>query len=455
MCRRGVVIAWAATIVLGGCLESRPGTAAGDVTADVGTDGDVGAGAVPACANPTATVASRGDSERTPWQIVTLSSHEILFSGDSWMYGEDPGIWRLDVGAGAVERVAETGDEDVLVDARDGALLVLRPQATPADRRLFYVDDAGAVELVGAPDRFWGYPEYGERGHYVAPRLAAWRSCEYDDQGRCVRSQLRAWRDGEVVTLWAHTSDPAITTPPLPEVTGAEVLWTEAVVADDGTTTSYVRTWSGGEVTLLRSIEGHLRRVMRVGDALLWLTDDGVWRATGDGPATQLSARWCGSAYTDGERAVMLCQDPERTNTDNDGLIDASWSPFPGGTGDLWLYAGGPALVRVPSEGAVRAVPVVDGGVFAWVTYDDVDAGCYPPSAGTVWAAPVAAPDRAVAVGDIGAGCYCCDSIWPDLRLSLRDGLLAWNYGQVPAEEPPYDPRGGYLSWARVRVTCD
>ena len=72
--------------------------------------------------------------------------------------------------------------------------------------------------------------------------------------------------------------------------------------------------------------------------------------------------------------------------------------------------------------------------------------------AGRVMAAWVAAPGTPVRVAAIGAGCPCCDGLWPDVQLAVGDGVLAWNYGGVPADAA--GPGRGTLGWARLTARC-
>jgi|GEM_PF-1763435 len=450
-----------AALTLSGCLESRSGTLADavvdeDAAGDTSTGDLVAADDARACPSPRLTVAATGETARTPWRVAVTSPNQIVFSGDEWSYSADPVLRRFDVETGVVDAVPGTLEGDVLVDGVDGALLVLRPAGDNGERSLHYIDASRSVELAsGDPNELilGHYAEYGWAAHAVAPGVAAWRSCERDAQGRCALARTTGWRNGEVEVLWEQPVDAISASPPRPIVDRAGVLWAEPT-GDPEVPESLIRSWSSGAPTTVQQVEGAVSLVARVGGEVVWFAEDGVWRASTGGAVNAITTQTCGNGYTDGEHLVMLCLDDAGGRA---GLVDV-WSPFAYGTGALWLWDAADGLRQVSSDGAVRTAPRVDDGVVAWITYDEPDAGCYPPATGTVMVAPAAAPTLSVAVGDVGSGCFCCDSIWPDMELSIGAGLLAWNYGlagESEAPEPFADPRGGYLSWARVQLTCD
>ena len=468
MVQRNIVTAAALALALTGCLESRSGTVAGDVEAPDATDTAVPADTVVPADTEVTEVYERMICDEvylekepqtapyTPWRLKVGVDGRILFSGDTWMYSGAPGVWWLDAKTGEAAPVSGSEEHDVLVDANDDAVLVLRGGGDGGVQRLVYRDDTREIALTHPSEdgeRVWGDPfSFGPDGHAVAAGRAAWRSCDYDAQRHCTRSRLRGWSGGAPQTLWEAPASPAIVTPPLPEVNASGVLWAEPPPDDQrGQHGWRIRAWTGEAVVTLQEVDAQsIYRVVRLGANLVWWTEAGIWRSRGDGPVSHVATMVCGAVDSDGTQAVMLCDDGD---AGGDGIIDGDWSPFPHGRGELWVYDGADDLRHVPTGGAVRVAPRVWGGVMAWITYPDVDAGCYPESAGAVMIAPVEAPAAALEIASIGVGCYCCDSIWPEVRLSLHSGTLAWNYALI-GDPPASDPRGGNLGWAQPLLMC-
>ncbi len=432
-------IAVAATLALAltGCLESRPGAVGGDAAAPDATDTDTTPPADSAVAVDTAEPdvsppmmcdevyleQEPQTAPYTPWHLAVGVDGRIAFSGDTWGYGGAPGLWWLDAKTGEAEAVPGTGEDDVLVDASDDAILLLRGGGDGGVQQLVYRDGAREVALTQPAEdgeRVWGdLFSFGADGHVVAAGRAAWRSCDYDAQLRCTRSRLRGWSGAAPQTLWEAPASPAVVTPPLPEVDDSGALWAEPPPDDQHGWR--IRAWAGEAVVTLQDVDAQsVYRVVRLGTNLVWWTEAGIWRSRGDGPVSHVATMVCGAVDSDGTHAVMLCDDAD---AGGDGLVDGDWSPFPHGRGELWI------------------------------TYPDDDAGCYPESTGTIVVAPVAAPAAALEIASIGVGCYCCNSIWPEVELSLYGGTLAWNYA-VAGDSPTTDPRGGGLGWAQPLLMC-
>jgi hypothetical protein len=450
------VTRWACclAVLLAGCLEG--GVRVGTLAADGATVGDRtdATGEAPgrdaedtvAPCVPTGPLVETGvaGDDLDPWHIAVTASDAIAFSANNWEipYATTVAVWGFSPSAGAAAPLAASSPDEVLFDGRERAMIALRTD----HRQLVYRDLQREVTLTQLSQRELAVDLHGAPGRAVAHGYAAWRSCIYDEGVQhCRRSLLGGRSGGALAGLWYHDNDGAELSAPIPWVDGRGVVWAEAL-APLGATGARIRSWTGGDPVTERVVDQPIGRVARVGDGFL-LLDRGAWFARREGPVEPVVAGECGDFDSDGAHAVLLCQD-DYPSAD----APPDWDRFPrGALGALWLFDGETAR-RVPTTGEVLETPRIQGALFAWVERDARSDGCTTFGAGRVMAAWVTAPDVPVRVDAIGAGCRCCDGLWPEVQLAVGDGLLAWNYGGVPAATA--GPARGTLGWARLTPPC-
>jgi len=342
------------------------------------------------------------------------------------------------VHGGGVRGVRREGHGDVALDV---GLAQVRPHVVRERRVLRDVE--GRVDGTEAPQR-------------VAPPLAARVDArevappEGLHEGAVVlRPGVVAGGVEEVVTLWSGELGEGAPFAP-PDVDEAGIVWVEP---GPGPGAWSLRAWDlGGEPRSLGEWDQPIRRVVRAEDHLVWIDPRGVWRRPVDGGvADLLTPGDCGALDADGPRVVYLCE--------GEGELPAGTeltSPaFPAAQGSLWLHDGA-TLTAVPTEGALTVRPRVSEELLAWVTFPQPTDGCFDHGPGTVWAAGVDDPGAALALGEIGVGCYCCAMIWPELQLDVADRIVAWNYAGFAG--PPLNDRDfGRVGFAELfpAYTCD
>ena len=197
----------------------------------------------------------------------------------------------------------------------------------------------------------------------------------------------------------------------------------------------------------MREVAEPVSEVARLAGGTLWLAASGAWFSPDGATVSSVGLNGCGAVDSDGAVAVLLCSESAEAQP-------TRWWPFPAATGALWLYDG-ERTWAVPRVGALTVAPQVDHGLVAWLAYPETVDGCTGTGTGQVWVAPVARPGGYVTVGTVGLGCYCCDSLWPEVALSLHQGLMAWNYAPVDGAPTVREGRAGGLGWAKAALRCD
>jgi hypothetical protein len=375
-----------------------------------------------------------------PWHVRVTHPGTIAFSGDTWPIDASDGLQRFRPHADVHAAAVDAPDGATLIDGRDGALLIEYPRPSSDRRMLAYVDEATRAELTSVSERFFAPDRHDPTLHLVTRDRAAFRSCVYDAQGACVTWRLRSWvpGEGQVRTLWEGPGD-GVAPPPAPFVDADGVLWAEPA---DGAWR--IRALRGGAVVTLHTVAEPVRELAAHTGGIVWLTASGAWYAKPDREPRRLYSGACGDLDSDGTHAVMLCRSGQSP------APDASWSPYLGAWGELWTYAGGDQLRRVPTTGALILNPRVDRGVVAWLSFPDRASGCFGEATGLVRVAALAGDLTPITVAEVGIGCFCCAAIYPSQAISLSRGLLAWNY--APSESSSPDPpwSGGRLGWAQI-----
>lgn len=288
--------------------------------------------------------------------------------------------------------------DDELVDARDGALLLVRGgRAEGATRQLVYRDEQREVVLdPSLTPPGWGlfFDGYGAPRRLVGRDRAAWLGNDtvYFFDGWSVRSVSAGLRGNS-----------------LPYLDGNLVVWTAQgprgrdvyLASPDGTTrlsedaaedfapvTSASRIfWLSGGGVVLRELRGRETRVLA------------------EGP--------CAPPATHAGMAVFAC-------------APGGQSTVPGGQ-RLWLFDG-TSVREIPTRGGFVFAPRLYGRRLAWLEYESDQVLCQARGKGSVvfWSGEDSSGPQAVA--EVGTPCLCCDAYWPSPALSFEGDLMAWNY---------------------------
>lgn len=426
-----------------GCLESSSGTA-GDTAQPtdaydsqdtfvcpswaVGVDGEV------------------QSADYVPWRVA-VAADGVYFSGE-WVGGGRAEILRLDPATGVAGAASSEAGSAVLIDARQGAFLYLAVDADGGNARLVYRSGAEQRVLTDQDAGERVRIDYGptESRHVVRAGMAAWRSHDYDGSGRAVRARVRALYAGEVRTLWERSGDGTLPVPPWPFVDeDYGIYWADpGPPADTGW---HIRVLAGSEVSEGPPVGEQVRELVPTSSAIVWVGPSGLWSSFGNDAPTLLVPGSCGALDGDGRaNAVALCEPPTT------GAPARWWSPYGGSSADLVVYAGG-AVKTLAAGGGLRLTPRIDGEVVAWLAFPELSDGCSTRGPGQVTVAPVSALENSAGIAEVGIGCYCCNALWSDQALSVRDGLIAWNYG-TPISSDSYPESFGHLGWARVSQRC-
>lgn len=446
---RYALLSLAAAATLAACLSPQQGRTADAVTADTASPADAAPGDVADACPPRVAVLAHGvaDDPGSPWRVAIADADTVYLTSDH--YGPTLPLLAFSPDDGATTEVIPADPAVTLLDARDGAAL-LTSNRDGDGASVFILRPDGETVTLTPPNiigRVWSGSAYpGGPPRMIGPDRAAWFGCSETTGWSCQRTAIRAWLDGDLRTLWSSPDASADNVAP-PDVSGHGVVWAEP---GDDAGTSRLRAWdAGGEPRTLRAWDATVTRVVRAGDALVWIDPRGVWRADSEtADATLLTAGTCAALTADGARVAYLCDASDAPNPQ-------PWTSVPAGHGDLWVHDGA-TLRAVPTQGEVLALPRLTGGVLVWLAYPNPSAGCSDFEPGTVWAAPIDRPEASVAIDEVGIGCYCCGAIWADLQLDAAHGLVAWNYATLEAPRTE-GPLHGRLGWARVQITreCD
>lgn len=182
------------------------------------------------------------------------------------------------------------------------------------------------------------------------------------------------------------------------------------------------------------------RDVVATPEAIFYNTDDRVYTADPESnKTTQIHEGTCSPVGADGRRAVFSCESGQTSDEAHSRLI----------LGDQLFYYTGSETRRVPTNGGIVYSARIHGPHVVWAEYDEF--GNRPSQIGEIWYWRVGAED-AVLVDAIGTPCRTCAMAFPDVNLTVGDGVIAWNYAEpkgVPGAERPSN--GGM---AEIETEC-
>jgi hypothetical protein len=338
--------------------------------------------------------------------VVLLHRRGTAFSN----LPDDLEVFGFEPATGTERQITANDEDDEVVDAREGALLLARRVAPSSELgwELVYRDELREL-VLDAGRRVWSFSPI----RAVRRDRAAWLANDtvfyYD--GRSVRSLsegLRAssppYLDGNLV-VW--TAQGAASREVYLAVLGETRRLTDDRVEDRDPVISASRIfWIAGGAVVMRELQSAEARVLHAGP--------------------------CGAIDTHAGEAVFSCGDG-----------GSQLGPF---GRDLFFFDGN-EVRGVTTRGGYVHAPRIYEGQLAWVEYDSPDALCEGRAQGQIVYAPGPA-DAPSAVAPVGSPCGCCGAYWPPVRLALDRALIAWNYAQ------PGEPlaRLGRLGDARVQV---
>lgn len=316
-----------------------------------------------------------------------------------------------------IEQLTANDEDDYLMAARDGAVLIHRRQYSSGEQisEVLYRDEGGTVLLAQ------------ENSYYYS--------------SAAVEPGGAAWVAGDSRTAFLYDGD---RTTPISEglegsqglsMDGGRVIW----LAHDGEDYE-VHLWERGARRQLTDDALDQSGTVIRGDAAFWLADGAVVRydLLHETTETLHDGRCFAPIAVSGDKAAFLCTEP---TSDAYGPI---WA-----TSTLFAYDGA-AVREIPTRSRVLLSPAIDGEMIAWLEYSEGAAMCYEPEVGSVMLSRLAPDAQPMEIASITAGCYCCDAYWPEPKLTFEDGVLAWNYGVTgpDAFEPdgwwPRDAGTGY-----------
>ncbi len=317
-------------------------------------------------------------------------------------------VFALAPAAGVEEQITANDSEDLLVDARQGAMLLQRSMG--ALRQLVYRDAAGEIVVAGGewPGVLWDVIG----GYNGAPR-------------RMVDGGTAVWRENGAVFRYANSTVTELSagaeasSPPYTEKN--RVIWT----SHDGQA-SDVWLWAPGGLQRLTDDAADDRYPVVSGPRAFWIRDGAaVSLDFATDAITIVDPGPCGPPHADDGEAVFACAGP-----------DADPGVYPG-----WLHQtrlvrfDGVQATELTTRGGLIYGPRIANDRVAWLEYPESMDFCYGPTEPlgevVVNLADDSLPPHAIA--EVGAGCYCCDAYWPEPVLSFDGAVVAWNY---PKTEP-------------------
>lgn len=223
------------------------------------------------------------------------------------------------------------------------------------------------------------------------------------------------------------------------------MVWSEQLAQDE----LVIRVWEPGAeptqgpinaVTLSPMLRPRWPVVVQ--DHLFWVDQRGAHRQSlSTGERTQLVAAYCAGLDADDSGVLVACasdQDAARADT----LYQ--------------LSAQGEARVVYQTRGVIVA-PRRSQGRHAWLEYPNQDALCQSFEPGAIYYDDPDTAQPPQQISQIGAGCYCCNSIWAPLALSFEWPLLVWNYAidaADPTQMTPGPSRETSWAYAQLNARC-
>jgi hypothetical protein len=306
-----------------------------------------------------------------------------------------------------VTEIARYDGEDVLLDVRNGAMLVYQSTAGLATGTILYRDDVREVTLASGS----AWPLVSLDGAHLV------------DRNRAV------WVAGDAVYVFdgsaTHAISEGLMSNSAPYLDGDRVAW----VAFDGHDTE-IYLWSAGvrEQLTDNGVEDFSPALS--GTRLFWISNGAaMMRELSGGEARVLDPGPCSAPAAYGGRAVFACGGSGQ-------VIDAGAPRI--------VYFDGRTTIEVPTLGGFARSPRLYGERIAWVEYPSLSALCNPPQNGSVvfWSGVAGSPAERVAA--IGTACLCCNAYWPPPALVFDGSLLAWNYGVADSAAAPSPSQTGY-----------
>lgn len=327
-----------------------------------------------------------------------------------------PQVVAFDPARARQEEVTPPDAEGYLIDARDGALLLVAQAVEDTYGGLYHWRGAGDATLVTEVDRseiFNAFSEvyWGRAFDLVDRESLIWHH----------RTGFWRWhsdRGLEAIEQNGYAE---------PTMQEGRIVW--AAQRED-------------HARILMSVIGRSEPItIAIGD-VAWpaLSTDNVFFVDrgalmrfeiGTRSTKELHPGPCGPPYADGDRAVAACGPGDE------------W-PVPG---SMIVYWDGVRAHELFDDGGYHFAPRLDRGRIAWIRYRSPEVVCQPPrdtSAGEIrfWDPDLPEP---LFLGEVGAPCLCCGAMWPPAVLELEGEVAAWNYARPDGREE------SAIGWARIQ----
>lgn len=323
-------------------------------------------------------------------------------------------------------RWTEEGVSDRILAAERGRVLAYRgdadePRAFPDEGRPVVVGRDGGVGPEAFSDR-WAGPGYskiqtgsarlfdGERFAFVLendPNEAPGWVGYYDGEGV------------EEIHIEEWASEPVALIPD-----GFALVGRTGPLSGGGNLEVFAYR-EGEGVERVTETDPYERDIVSTREAVFWNTESAVYRAD---PETLESERIhegvCSPVGAYRDRAVFSCDPTADEDEKRPGLV----------LGEQMYYFDGNKTHRVPTGGGNVYSARIHGPHVVWAEYEIFGGSPgEPPGEIRYWR--VGGVDS-MRVDDIGQPCRSCAMMYPDVSLSVGDGVIAWNYAQADEMAP-------------------
>lgn len=347
----------------------------------------------------------------------------------------DTEVVAVSVDDGTASQLTANDFNDLVVDARDGAVLLERAQADGARVLVHVRNDAETVlaDDVGTSPAYhaWvdGFEGAGRR--HVWGAHAAWRNAD--------RTGMRFFDGSTVETV--YTAQGWLGAPD-----GHGEGFVFAAAADIGTKIMVYRLPAAAAPASLTEIvqDGAGNRFPVMGSKrVFWNADGAIVSALLDGSDTRILAEGpCGAPVASGERAAFVCASDPST-------------PF-SGAGPFWL--GGDSLYvfdgldvkPVPTQNPHILAPAIHGDTVGWAGYPEGLVGM-GSEVGHIYIASFSSNDEWIVkeTAAVGFGCYVCQIPSAPTILKLDENSAAWNFPVLDVGAAPSVVKGA-IGYARI-----
>ncbi|MBI4818360.1 MAG: hypothetical protein HY791_18995 [Deltaproteobacteria bacterium] len=328
-----------------------------------------------------------------------VASGEVLFEAAGTISSNSPDdaeIVAYSPLTQAQRQLTRNDVDDELIDARDGAMLVLR---TGEVAQLLYVDEDGEVVLEEQPSTWRPLLEEirfdGSQARYVERKRVAFEV------------------DGEILFfdgIRARSVSSGLTNPSGPYLHGNLVTFS----ASDGHDSEVYLAGPDGTLRLSDDETEDVRPVISWSD-VFWISDGALEAHYASGSSETLHPGPCSPPVAYEQLVLSSCKNEA-------------------GEWELTMFREKPkVLARLLQPPQVAAL---DAHGVAYLEYDEGEP-CTGGGSGALRYLDFETGESAE-LARVGVPCLCCDAFWPPPALSLVEDVVAWNYAEPNESQGPF-----------------